>query len=93
MGIRLALGAAPRGLRGLIVGESMRLCVVGLIVGLGGAIALARPLDGLLFGVPPHDPATYVIVTLTIGVICLVACWLPARQASRVNPIIVLRDA
>jgi putative ABC transport system permease protein len=93
MGIRLALGAAPRRVRGLVVAESMRLCIAGVVVGLGGAFVLARAIEGLLFGVVPYDPSTYTIVTLTIVVICLIACWLPARQAARVNPVTILRDA
>jgi putative ABC transport system permease protein len=93
MGIRLALGAAPARVRALVVGESMRLCAVGVLTGLGGAFLLARAIESLLFGVPPHDPSTYTIVTLTIAAICLIACWVPARQASRVNPVTVLRDA
>jgi putative ABC transport system permease protein len=93
MGIRLALGAAPGRVRGLVIGESMRLCAIGIVLGLGGAFALARAMSGLLFGVPAHDPITFLLVTLTIGGVCLLACWLPAVQASRVNPITVLRDA
>jgi putative ABC transport system permease protein len=93
MGIRMALGSGPRGVRALIVGEGMQLCAWGVALGLAGAFVLGRVLDGLLFGVAPHDPATYAFVVLTIAAICLAACWLPARQASRVNPATILRDA
>lgn len=93
MGIRLALGAAPGRVRGPVIGESIRLCAIGIVLGLGGAFALARAMSGLLFGVPAHDPITFLLVTLTISGVCLLACWLPAVQASRVNPITVLRDA
>jgi putative ABC transport system permease protein len=93
IGIRMALGAPPAGVRGLIVGEGMLLCGAGLILGLVVAFALGRLIAGLLFGVTPYDGATYLFVLLTITAIGLVACWLPAMRASRVDPSIALRDA
>jgi len=93
MSLRIALGASPAGVRGLVVREGMQLCLLGVAIGLAGAFVLGRIIAGLLFGVPPHDPATYALVIVTIGVICLFACWLPALRASRVNAARISREA
>jgi putative ABC transport system permease protein len=91
MGIRQALGATPGEVRRLIVGEGMRLCAIGAAVGLAGAFALGRQASSLLFGVTPHDGATYALVIATIAAIGLAACWAPARRASQVPPAGVLQ--
>src|SRR5262245_36919665 len=92
IGIRMALGAN----RGSVLGEVMRqgllLTIAGLAVGLGGAFALNRLIASLLFGVQPTDPNTLVAVVATIALVAAVACVLPAWRASRVDPIVVLRD-
>jgi putative ABC transport system permease protein len=93
IGIRMALGAAPASVRGLVVREGMLLCGGGLALGIAGAFVLGRFAAGLLFGVTPYDGSTYLSVVFTILGIGLLACWLPATRASRVDPSIVLRDA
>jgi putative ABC transport system permease protein len=93
IGIRMALGAAPWGVLGLIVREGMTLCGLGLVLGLGAALAVGRVVSGLLFGVTPYDGPTYLWVIVTIAAIGLLACWLPALRAARVDPSIALRDA
>lgn len=91
LGIRAALGAAPRGLLALVMRHGLGLTLAGSALGLGLSALLARLLGALLFGVSPTDPATYVAVALVLGVVTAVACWLPARQVVRVDPAIALR--
>jgi putative ABC transport system permease protein len=89
--VRLALGAMPAQIRMMMLGQGMRLLVVGLVVGFIGAVALSRVIRSLLFGVSANDPLIYAVVTLVLIAASIVACWLPARKASRVNPIVTLR--
>jgi ABC-type antimicrobial peptide transport system permease subunit len=91
MGIRLALGAAAGDLRGLVVGESVRLAGLGVALGLVGAFAATRVLRALLFDVSATDPLTLGAVALIIVCIALLASWAPARAAARVDPIETLR--
>ncbi len=91
MGIRLALGAEPRALRALVLGQGAWLTAAGLALGLAGALAAARLLTPLLYGVVVTDPITYASVALVLGGVALLASWLPARRAARVNPVDVLR--
>jgi predicted permease len=91
IGVRLALGAMPAQIRMMMLGQGMRLLVVGLVVGFIGAVALSRVIRSLLFGVSANDPLIYALVTLVLIAASIVACWLPARKASRVNPIVTLR--
>src|SRR3954468_21810809 len=91
IGVRLALGAMPAQIRMMMLGQGMRLLLVGLVVGFVGAIALSRVIRSLLFGVNANDPLIYATVTLVLIAAAIVACWLPARRASRVNPMITLR--
>ncbi|MPZ18750.1 MAG: FtsX-like permease family protein [Luteitalea sp.] len=93
MGIRMALGASPGGVRGLVLREGLGLCGLGAVLGLGAAFVGGRFVAGLLFGVTPYDAATYGLVLLTIAAVGTLACWLPARHASRVDPSVILRDA
>ena len=92
MSLRIALGASRVGVRWLVVREGMQLCLLGIAAGLAGAFVVGRIIAGLLFGVPPHDPATYALVIVTICVSCLLACWLPALQASRVDAARISRE-
>ena len=91
IGLRMALGA-PRGhvLR-LIVREGMTVGAIGIGIGIAGALALSRVLASLVFDVPVRDPLTYVVVAVSLAVVALVACVIPARKASRVDPIVALR--
>jgi len=91
IGIRMALGAGRRDVEGLVVRDGMRLTAAGLVLGLGGALAASRLLAGLLFEVPPADPGTYATVSVLVLGVALLACWIPARRASRVEPVAALR--
>jgi putative ABC transport system permease protein len=91
MGIRLALGAARRDILGIVLSEGLGLTAVGLAFGLAGALVLTRSLSSLLFEVQPIDPATYVAVVVLLLVSGLVASWIPARRAIRIDPVVALR--
>jgi putative ABC transport system permease protein len=92
MGIRLALGAQRRDVLSLVMKDGMRLAVAGAALGVAGALLLGRFLSGMLYGVRPSDPATYVAVTALILAVALVACFIPARRATRVEPVVALRS-
>jgi putative ABC transport system permease protein len=91
IGVRLALGAMPAQIRRMMLGEGMRLLGAGLVLGFVGAVAFSRIIRSLLFGVSANDPLIYAVVTLVLVGAALFACWLPARRASRVNPMVTLR--
>jgi len=91
VGIRVALGAQPRDILKLVVGYGLVLTFIGLTVGLAGAFALSRLLMSLLFGVTATDPATYSTVSLLLLLTALLACYLPARRATKVDPMVALR--
>jgi predicted permease len=91
MGVRMALGAARRDVVKLVVGQGLRLAVAGIAIGLVGAWALTRFLASLLFGVKPTDPLTFVGVCLILAVVAVLASYLPARRATRVDPMVALR--
>jgi len=92
IGVRLALGAARRDILALVVGRGMQLAAIGVVVGAIAALAATRVLSRMLFGVRPTDPATYVLVAGALALIAFVACYLPARRAMRVDPIIAMRQ-
>jgi ABC-type antimicrobial peptide transport system permease subunit len=91
IGVRMALGATRPDILRLIAGEGIRLILLGGALGLVAAFALARLLKGLLFGLKPHDPATYLTVTLLLAVVALAATLIPARSAMKVEPVEALR--
>ena len=91
MGIRMALGARPTSVFRLVVRQGMVLVVVGVVLGIGGALAATRLLTTQLFAVAPTDPAVFVIVSVALTLSGLVACIVPARRATRADPISVLR--
>jgi putative ABC transport system permease protein len=91
IGIRLALGAGTRDVLRLVVGQGMRLVLVGLVAGLIGAWSLSRVLASQLFDTSAQDPVTYAAVAFLLGLVALIATWLPARRATRVDPMISLR--
>ncbi len=92
IGVRMALGAAARDVLTLVVRQGFMPVVAGLAVGLAGAAAMARLMSSLLFEVSPLDPATYLTVSLVLGAVGLVACYLPARRATRTDPLEALRS-
>ena len=91
IGIRIALGAGKSSIFRLIVGQAMTLVGISLLVGLAGAFAATRLLSSLLFGVGAADPGTFAGIVVLVSVVAFVAAWLPARRATRVDPIIALR--
>jgi putative ABC transport system permease protein len=92
IGVRMSLGAQGADILRLIIGQGMRLAAVGALLGLLGAWAFTRILQKLLFEVQPGDPVTFVVVTVVLGAIALLACYLPARRAARVDPMVALRN-
>ena len=91
IGIRIALGAKPREIFRLVVGQGMALALVGLLVGLPLALGMGRAVAGLLYGVAPNDFATFAGVAAMLAAVALAACYIPARRAMRVDPVIALR--
>ena len=91
IGIRMALGANPNDIVNLVLKQGVRLVITGVILGMIAAWVLARTMGHLLVGVSPSDPVTYVSVALLLGVVALAACWIPARRAMRVDPMVALR--
>jgi putative ABC transport system permease protein len=92
IGVRLALGAARKDILSMVVSSGMKLAAIGLSLGVVGSFWAARLLTRMLFGVKPTDPATYAVVILTLATVAFLACYLPARRAMRVDPIIALRQ-
>jgi putative ABC transport system permease protein len=90
-GIRLALGAQRGNVLRMILGQALRLAVAGIALGLIGALAFTRLLKGLLFGIRASDPLTFTVVALLLVAVTLLACWIPARRATKVDPLIALR--
>ena len=90
-GIRLALGLTPNRLRRSIVRESCAVVLAGLLIGTAAAVVLAHALSGLLFGVAPLDPITLAIVCAALMTVAVLAAWVPARWAARVDPALTLR--
>jgi len=91
IGVRMALGARPTNIFRLVIGQGMRLVIVGLVIGAAGALASASLLAKLLFGVKGADPVTFVGVSVVLIVAAILACYLPARRAMRVDPMVALR--
>ena len=91
IGIRMALGAGRRDVLGMMIGYGIRLSGLGLVVGIGGALALRRVLAGLVFEVSTADPLIYAAVAVLMVAVSLLACYVPARRAARVDTLIALR--
>jgi putative ABC transport system permease protein len=91
IGVRMALGARPRDVLSLVVRQGMSTALLGVLVGGAAALALSRVMARLLFGVGATDPATYAGIALLVAAVAFVACYLPARRATRVSPVVALR--
>jgi predicted permease len=91
IGVRMALGAQRRNVLTMVLGEAARLLAIGISVGVAGAFAAARVISGSLYGVRPADPLTFFSVTALLGLVVLLACYVPARRASNIDPMVALR--
>ena len=91
IGLRIALGAKPGDVRKLIMKQGMTLALVGVMIGIAASLALTRVINNLLFNVSARDALTFVAVSLALSAVALLACWIPARRATKVEPIIALR--
>jgi putative ABC transport system permease protein len=92
IGVRTALGAQPADVRRLVLGQGLRLTALGIALGVAAAFVVTQSLASLLFEITPLDPVTFVAVSLVMLTVALTACWLPARRAARIDPILALRD-
>ena len=91
IGIRMALGATQRNILSLVVRQGMALALGGIAIGLAAAVLLTRLIRSLLFGVEATDPVTFVGIALLLGLVALLASYIPARRAARVDPLVALR--
>jgi putative ABC transport system permease protein len=92
LGIRLALGAQVSDVLKMILRQGMLVVGIGLIIGLAAAFALMRLIRSLLFGVGENDPLTFVVITVVLLLVALLACYIPARRAAKLDPLIALRS-
>jgi putative ABC transport system permease protein len=91
IGVRMALGASPADIRSLVVGQGTRLAGIGVGIGIAGALVTSRGLGALLFGVSATDPATFALAAIFLAVAGVAAAYVPARRASRINPVVLLK--
>jgi putative ABC transport system permease protein len=89
--VRIALGAEPRDVQALVFREMLRPVATGLTLGLGGAVIVGRAISGLLYEVQPSDSATLAWVALILTIVAALACWIPSRRATRLDPVDALR--
>ncbi|MGH9936017.1 MAG: FtsX-like permease family protein, partial [Blastocatellia bacterium] len=92
LGIRMALGAQTRDVLKLVIRQGMGLTLLGAAIGIAGAAALTRMMKSWLFGVSPTDLLTFATVALLLTIVALLACWIPARRATKVDPLVALRS-
>jgi putative ABC transport system permease protein len=87
----MALGAAARDVLKLVIGQTMWTTAIGVVIGVAGSLALTRTMQSMLFGVRVMDPLTVIGVVLLLLAVSLLACWIPARRATKVDPLVALR--
>jgi putative ABC transport system permease protein len=92
IGLRMAIGAEPGDVLRMVVGGGMKLAAIGVVVGIAGALALASLVASMLYGVTPFDPASYLVTAGVLLAVAALACWIPARRAMRVDPLVALRQ-
>ena len=92
IGLRIALGAEPRDIRSLVLGRGVRVAVAGIGAGLVVSLLAARLVGQLMFGISPHDPITFAGLSALLGAVVLAASWIPARRATRLDPVAALRE-
>jgi ABC-type antimicrobial peptide transport system permease subunit len=91
IGVRMALGASSLQVRRMVVTQGMKLAAVGVLIGIGSSLALARVMKSMLYGVKPWDPLSIGLVAILLTMVTLLAAYIPARRASRVDPMVALR--
>lgn len=91
IGVRMALGAQSRDVLTMILGQALRTIVIGVVTGVAGSLVLTRAMSSMLFDLTPADPFTFVSVSLLLVMVALIACWVPARRAAKVDPMVALR--
>ena len=92
IGMRMVFGAPRSSILNLVVGEGLKLSAVGIVLGLSGAFAITRVIASLLVGVNPTDPATFAAIVALFGIVAVTASWIPARRASRLDPMAAIRE-
>jgi putative ABC transport system permease protein len=91
IGIRMALGAKPADVLGIVIGQGLTLAAVGVAIGIGAGIGLTRWIASMVYGVSARDPATFAAVSILLLLVALAACSIPARRAMQVDPLVALR--
>jgi ABC-type antimicrobial peptide transport system permease subunit len=91
-GIRVALGAKPSQIIGMVVGQNLRIVAIGLLVGVAAAIPATRLLRGLLYQIGPNDPVTFVAIGSVLAAVAMIAAYLPARRGTQVDPVVTLKS-
>ncbi len=92
IGLRIALGAEPGGVVRLVIGQGLTLGAVGIGIGLGASAGLTRIMTSVLVGIQPTDPATYAVMSALFFLVTAMACWVPARRAGGIDPMVALRE-
>jgi len=92
IGVRMALGATPAEVQRLILTEGIRLVATGVLAGMAIALSGSRAVEGMLFATSPYDAATFVLVPTILALVAVLACWLPAVRATRIDPAAALRE-